>query len=385
MIALLLLAGLLLLDRSHVFSPRLPPDDDDDDDDDDAQGAASSLPEPPPRSPGVALVREPQPAPTVAGALLDEPPTAEPAAPDGQPLRPQPLRPPARVSSSSAAAGSASKCGTAQLPALRPLFGGPPARCAPTGGNAGADDARHRCACGRSGLVVVRAEATGRYLTAFWGGGEVFAIGALDRMPLRRMTFRMEPVGGGGGGGAPSPWVTLRHLESGGELAVLPKSAPQGGFMLLARQGHTPASASASASAASGRFCAEAHSALQSAPLAVPQLGSCASSGRTWRLWAARHAQEEVGPLGAQPLPRLLEPAAFDAADFIAFDHPGAPSLCGGRRWLPQPAQAGQAPRATAGPRRRRPSRCAATARRQVDAADRYTGGARGGRRTLAL
>ena len=67
-------------------------------------------------------------------------------------------------------------------------------------GNAGADDASgaHRCACGRSGLVVVRAEATGRYLTAFWGGGEVFAIGALDRMPLRRMTFRMEPAAGGG-------------------------------------------------------------------------------------------------------------------------------------------------------------------------------------------
>ena len=25
--------------------------------------------------------------------------------------------------------------------------------------------------------------------------------------------------------------------------------------------------------------------------LAVPQLGSCASSGRAWRLWAARHSQ----------------------------------------------------------------------------------------------
>ena len=26
-------------------------------------------------------------------------------------------------------------------------------------------------------------------------------------------------------------------------------------------------------------------------PLAAPQLGSCASSGRAWRLWAARHSQ----------------------------------------------------------------------------------------------
>jgi|SouAtlMetagenome_1021521.scaffolds.fasta_scaffold18446_1 hypothetical protein len=31
----------------------------------------------------------------------------------------------------------------------------------------------------------------------------------------------------------------------------------------------------------------------QSVPLAVPQLGSCASSRRAWRLWAARHSQEE--------------------------------------------------------------------------------------------
>ena len=33
--------------------------------------------------------------------------------------------------------------------------------------------------------------------------------------------------------------------------------------------------------------------------LAVPQVGFCASSGRAWRLWAARHSQEEAGPLGA--------------------------------------------------------------------------------------
>ena len=48
----------------------------------------------------------------------------------------------------------------------------------------------------------------------------------------------------------------------------------------------------------------------QTAPFAVPQLGSRASSGRAWRLWAARHSQGEAGPLGAPPLPRLLELAA---------------------------------------------------------------------------
>ena len=49
---------------------------------------------------------------------------------------------------------------------------------------------------------------------------------------------------------------------------------------------------------------------------AAPQLGSCASSGRDWRLWAARHSQGTgAGPLGAPPLPRLLELAASKAAD----------------------------------------------------------------------
>ena len=60
---------------------------------------------------------------------------------------------------------------------------------------------------------------------------------------------------------------------------------------------------------------------FQSGPLAVSKLGSCASSGRAWRLWVARHAQEEAGSLGAQPLPRVLEPAASKAAHFIAVDH----------------------------------------------------------------
>ena len=63
----------------------------------------------------------------------------------------------------------------------------------------------------------------------------------------------------------------------------------------------------------------------QSAVLAVPQLGSCASSGRAWRLWAARHSQEEAGPLGARPLPSVLEPAASEAAQLTAFDHVGSP------------------------------------------------------------
>eukprot|EP00964_Phaeocystis_antarctica_P008330 scaffold4489_cov30-Phaeocystis_antarctica.AAC.1 len=34
---------------------------------------------------------------------------------------------------------------------------------------------------------------------------------------------------------------------------------------------------------------------------------------------AAQHSQAEAGPLGAQPLPRVLELAACKAADFAAF------------------------------------------------------------------
>ena len=62
---------------------------------------------------------------------------------------------------------------------------------------------------------------------------------------------------------------------------------------------------------------------LKVPPLAVPQFGSCASSGRAWWLWAAQYSQQEAGPLGAQPVPRMLEPAASKAADFTAFDPSG--------------------------------------------------------------
>jgi serine acetyltransferase len=57
--------------------------------------------------------------------------------------------------------------------------------------------------------------------------------------------------------------------------------------------------------------------------LAVPQLGSCASPGRARRLWAARYSQEEGGPLGAQPPPRVLELTASKAAGLTAFDRAG--------------------------------------------------------------
>ena len=51
----------------------------------------------------------------------------------------------------------------------------------------------------------------------------------------------------------------------------------------------------------------------------VPQLGPSASSGRAWRLWAARHSRSEAQPLGAQPSPQVLKRAASKVA---AFDQP---------------------------------------------------------------
>ena len=45
---------------------------------------------------------------------------------------------------------------------------------------------------------------------------------------------------------------------------------------------------------------------------------------------SSRHPGREAGPLGAQPLPRVLEPAASKAADVTAFGHLGAATLPSG-------------------------------------------------------
>ena len=88
-------------------------------------------------------------------------------------------------------------------------------------------------------------------------------------------------------------------------------------------------------------------------PLAVPQLGSCASSGRAWRLWPARRSQGEAQPLGVSPLLRVLERAASKAADFPAFDHPGAPSQP--KRTAEDDAEAAEAERKSKRGRKRQP------------------------------
>ena len=52
----------------------------------------------------------------------------------------------------------------------------------------------------------------------------------------------------------------------------------------------------------------------------------CLTRARLAVLGGSRHPGRELGPLGAQPLPRGLEPATTKVADFTAFDHPGVVS-----------------------------------------------------------
>ena len=69
---------------------------------------------------------------------------------------------------------------------------------------------------------------------------------------------------------------------------------------------------------------ADAAAVVQHGQSAVAQLGSCASSGRAWRLWAVRHSQGEADPLGAQPLgaqpPCARASRLQSLAEFTAFD-----------------------------------------------------------------
>ena len=79
---------------------------------------------------------------------------------------------------------------------------------------------------------------------------------------------------------------------------------------------------------AQGIGCSLKHFAAKSSmakvpTLAAPELDSCTSSERAWRLCAARHSQGEDQPLGAPPRPQLLERAASKVADLTAFDRAG--------------------------------------------------------------
>ena len=55
------------------------------------------------------------------------------------------------------------------------------------------------------------------------------------------------------------------------------------------------------------------------APLAAPQLGSCASSGRAWRLWATRNSQGEARPNGRPVIASGARTSRLQAAESPPF------------------------------------------------------------------
>ena len=122
-----------------------------------------------------------------------------------------------------------------------------------------------------------------------------------------------------------------RGLQEGGGLQPALSLQPEGGGLqppgspveeyLRSLKAHHACLAAAITTPSPERLAAAQHG--QGAVLAVPELGSRASSGRAWRLWAARYSQKEADPLSTHPLPRLLEPAASKVADSTAFDHSG--------------------------------------------------------------
>ena len=98
------------------------------------------------------------------------------------------------------------------------------------------------CVCGLPRTrVVLRAEASGRLVAGFPGGGELFAIASTGRMPLERTAFELVPADDG------SPWFSLRHGAQ--HVVVLPAGAPRGRGMVLL----VPPSAVADGN---DRFCA---------------------------------------------------------------------------------------------------------------------------------
>ena len=85
-----------------------------------------------------------------------------------------------------------------------------------------------------------------------------------------------------------------------------PPKSKMGSFALrkLSRKQSKPATLPESPTLLSAAVirCASSPSMVKVPALAVPQVGSCASSGHFWRPWAAPHSQELANPLGAQPL-----------------------------------------------------------------------------------
>ena len=83
------------------------------------------------------------------------------------------------------------------------------------------------------GRVLLRSELEPhrRFLVAFPAGGEVFALGVLGRMPLADMELELEPAVPWSD--APtSPWVMLRHVQTGLFLEIVQPRAAEAAWMV---------------------------------------------------------------------------------------------------------------------------------------------------------
>ena len=135
---------------------------------------------------------------------------------------------------------------------------------------------------------------------------------------------KQGPAHEGSARAAPQPQASPAPVQrtapgSGEPLAHQPRAARRPTLRhLAARAPHCPPwlRRQVRRSTTSGSRQARQHG--QSSPLAGPQLGSCASAGRAWRLRAARHSQGETQPLGAQPPPRSLKWSTSKVADSAA-------------------------------------------------------------------
>lgn len=85
-----------------------------------------------------------------------------------------------------------------------------------------------RCGCMPEGVskIAIRMRHTGRFLSTFPSGGEVYAIGAPGRMRLAHMTFDATVER------SRSVWFSLRHSGSNSTLVMLPPDATDGSWTL---------------------------------------------------------------------------------------------------------------------------------------------------------
>ena len=104
--------------------------------------------------------------------------------------------------------------------------------------------------------------------------------------------------------------------EGRGQTVRRPRKPSVRGCDTRARAGRNESRAGRLQGKSAQGVAGRGRAAWPNALLGSTRVGSCASTGRAWHLWAGQYFQEaKAGPLGAQLLPRLLEPATSNIAD----------------------------------------------------------------------